>query len=280
MPTAYHVVNYRRLNPAQPVETLEALCRKALSSSDTNGVQLWNRAQDRIFSAPGGAQIMLNRVADLSSAVFGEMCLLEKNGLQALLEYTAADVQLSNITTAQIFNLEERIAPAGSQFVRGLAYWLSISNHLFFVKTQSMTPEHIRLYLEWLVKSPGLVLQAEFDRAQIGGGDIGDIRTVRISGRAPAITLSGKKPRATVKQVADKMVEFAQALPVVEALLGKSKTQSLVESLSPGEYLTVDASVKVRGRRSEESKTAMRELASALADITDGKILVEVKTER
>ncbi|MER8605553.1 hypothetical protein NKH48_17610 [Mesorhizobium sp. M1233] len=45
--------------------------------------------------------------------------------------------------------------------------------------------------------------------------------------------------------------------------------------LGPDEYLTVDASVKVRGKRTEESKANLKKLANDLADITDGTVQVE-----
>ena len=44
----------------------------------------------------------------------------------------------------------------------------------------------------------------------------------------PSIT---KKVQRTARRIADRIVEFQQALPVVEALLGKAKADSLVDSL-------------------------------------------------
>ena len=39
---------------------------------------------------------------------------------------------------------------------------------------------------------------------------------------------------------------FDQAVPIVKALVGEKRANSLVDSLGPNEYLSVDASVKVR----------------------------------
>ncbi len=236
-------------------------------------------------------QIVLNRVADLTDAVFGEMCLVDSKGIQALLEQTASKVELSNITTAEIYALQEREAPKGSQFVRGMAYWLAIGSHLFFVKTQSMSPTHMHKYFAWLLgkKESGLltgtkfVLQAEFDKSKISG-DIGDIRNLRVrGGTAPQFVAntendaSEQKTVSTTRKVADRFVQFSQAMPIVEALLGKSRAESLVKSLGQDEYLSVDASVKVRGRRTEQSKKQLKELTNELADFTDGSVLVEGK---
>src|SRR5262249_23705355 len=106
MSNTYLMVNYRRFGAPQAL-SLEALCRTALGHTGTTGVPLWERALDRLFSCleGDGRQIMLNRVADLSSAVFGEMCLLQRDGLQALIALTADKVKLSNLTIAEIFPL-------------------------------------------------------------------------------------------------------------------------------------------------------------------------------
>jgi hypothetical protein len=93
-------------------------------------------------------------------------------------------------------------------------------------------------------------------------------------GSIPTVT---QKIRSTARKIVDKSVVFDQAMPIVEAIIGRKRTQSLVDSLGPNEYLSVDASVKVRGKRTEESREQMQELASELADMTDGKVQVEGK---
>jgi hypothetical protein len=124
-----------------------------------------------------GRRIFLNKVADLSDAVFGEMCLAQAKDLQALLNMKPSEVKLSDLTTATLYDLDEQEAPQGSQFVRGLAYWLAIGNHVLFVKTHAMTPELVRQYLDWLLKSRGAVvdpalsfaLNAEVDKSATAG---------------------------------------------------------------------------------------------------------------
>jgi hypothetical protein len=181
------MVHYRRFDFGEADlkgASLESLCRTPLGETDASEATLWERAQDRLFDLAdvSARQILLNKVADLSSAVFGEMCLVQSGDLQALLDLKASKVRLSKITTAEIFNLDERTAPAGSQFIRGMAYWLAIENHIFLVKTQSMTVDHVHAYLDWLLKkrtstiAEGIAfsLRAELDRSQVAG-DIGEI---------------------------------------------------------------------------------------------------------
>ncbi len=302
MPTAYHMVHYRRFDAGKfdlNGETLETLCRSALNTSDSASTPLWERPGDRLFDL-GGAdnrRVFLNKVADLSSAVFGELCLAQTRDLQALLSMTPSKVQLSNLTTAVVYDLDEREAPTGSQFIRGLAYWMAIGNHLFFVKTHSMSSDLIHQYLDWMLKAktsvagPDLVfaLQAEVDQTQ-GAGDIGDIRSLRVAGKtAPQMRITPSsdgdgaaqaKEVKTSRSIADRFAQMQQALPIVEAVLGKAKTDSLVDSLGPDEYLAVEASVKVRGRRTEQSKAQMQGIANDLADMDDAKVQIEGKDGR
>jgi hypothetical protein len=288
------MVNYRRfeVEAEHESETLESLCREALSSTNDKGVSLWERAEDRLLDLgePGGKQLILNKVADLSSAVFGEMCLIQSRGLQALLERRVSKVKLSDLTTAEIFNLDERFAPNGSQFIRGMGYWLAIGNHLFFIKTQSLLANHMADYIKWLLEQSASIaakkylfnLRAEFDRTQLIG-DLGDIKKLRVSGISTphiAVDISAQleeKTVATSRKVTDKTFLFERAREVTEALMGKSHTDSLVESLGPEEYLAVDASVKVKGRRTETSKAKLREIANDLSDLTDAKVQIEGK---
>lgn len=291
--SSYHMVHYRRnerTNWPNGAPTLEALCRTVLGTVDGNGLTLWERAAGRAFQFvdPEPKQILLNKVADLQSAVFGELCLVQSKDLQALIDMTATKKQLSDLTTAEIYDLSEKEAPKGSQFIRGLLYWIVIGDHVFFVKLQGMTADLMQDYLNWLLFSvPGasppsnIALKAQFDPSV---EKIGDVRSLRVSGKSAAhisvrpapVEQEGRTTR-TVRQVKDAVIEAAMAIPVVEAIFGKAKTESLLESLSNDEYLSVDASVKVRGKRTAESRAKLQELAGELAGMSDADVRIEGK---
>lgn len=297
MNTIYHMVHYRRFKASRRAlsgRTLEDLCREALNTK-VGRASLWSRPQDRVFDVGGtdGRKIFLNKVADLSDAVFGEMCLAQDRDLQALLRMEPSEVQLSSLTTATVYDLDEREAPTGSQFIRGLAYWLAIGNHIFFVKTHSMTPELLRIYIDWLLKMRGQVIDSElpvaFD-AQIdktkGAGDIGEIRRLRVKGTAaPQMAISvpeelEDREVATSRRIADRVARMHQAVPIVEALFGKKRADSLVQSLGPKEYLAVEASVKVQGKRTEKSRAKLQSIANDIADTSDAQVQIEGKDGR
>jgi hypothetical protein len=288
------MVHYRRFDAEEKAlrgRTLEVLCREALNK-EVNGSKLWARPDDRLFDVGDGRKIFLNKVADLSSAVFGEMCLVQSKDLQALLKMEPSEIELSDLTTATVYDLNEREAPEGSQFIRRLGYWLAIGNHVLFIKTNSMTPELVKLYVDWLLKTRGAVvdaalafdLNAEFDKTATAV-DIGEVRNLRIAGKsAPQVVSVPDEPQRkqvrTSRRIADKFAQMQQAVPIVEALFGKKQADSLVESLGPDEYLAVEASVKVRGRRTEESRKKFQAIANDLADASDAKVQIEGKDGR
>lgn len=293
MATAYHMVHYRKFEAdSSSPGSLEILCRKALDHRGERSDALWSRADDRMFDLKDnvGGKILLNKVADLSSAVFGEMCFIESRGLQALLQLTASKVKLSDLTVAEIYDLQERSAPNGSQFIRGLAYWLAIGDHLFFVKTQAMTPDRMHAYFNWLWKERTqsapidltFRLRAELDRSA-HAGDVGDIRRLKISGNSlPRMVATAgegapKRVRSTERAKRERKFVTEQAAEISRVVFGANETQSLLNSLGPGEYLAAEASVAVRGRRTEESKKKMRELVDQVADESDAKVQVEGK---
>ena len=293
--TVYHMVHYREFshdNAAQSSTTLENLVRSRLSAVGPHGVIRWESIEDRVLDLQDGSgmEIILNRVADLSSAVFGEMCLAHQNGVQALLNLTAKKHQTSTLTLAEVYSLLEQGAPEGSRYVRGLAYFLIIGNHIFFIRTQLLNPEGIEQYLRWLLTfgaggmpmATTMSLESRFDKAALGG-DIGDVKALRVSGpsfpqmQITPINKKQERERSTTKKIADKVIEFGQAFELASTLLGPANAKRLAESLGPKERLVVDATVRVRGTRTETSKSEMSNLAKQLDGLTEGKITIEAK---
>ena len=157
-----------------------------------------------------------------------------------------------------------------------------------------MTLEILRQYVDWLLKSATstapaeleVALNAELDRTK-AAGDIGEIRSLRVTGRASpqiAVSVPTEEPKkrevSTSRRVAQRYAQMKQAVPIVEALFGKQKADSLVESLGPNEYLVAEAAVRVRGKRTEESRVKMQSIANDLADQSDAKVQIEGKDGR
>lgn len=290
----YHMVHYREFShddKARASETLESLIRASLNATNSDGFARWESIEERLLPLNNGTgmDLVLNRVADLTTAVFGEMCLIHQNAMLTLLEMNAKKQKLSAVTMAEIYSLTEATAPKGSQYVKGLTYFIAIGNHLFFIRNQSLTYQHIEIYLAWLIEigPKGLSngppsFQSKFDKSAYAG-DIGDIRALRVHGPsfpqmaiAPA-TPAKTKERNTTRKIADKFVQFEQAYNVAKALLGPAKAEELASSLGPKERLVVDATVKVKGTRTDESKAKLAEIAKEMDALTDGKVGIEGK---
>lgn len=291
MPSKYHTVNYRRFN-IDPIPkenpSLEKICRDVLNHKEDKQETLWERANDRIYSIENGRKLILNKITDLSSAIFGELCLIDRNGTQALLNAQRVKKQLSDLTLAEVFDLKESSAPKNHEFIKGIAYWMAIGNHFFFIKMHDITVADITNYINWLIKinisgignENNISLQAEFDKS-VTPKNIGDIRKLKVIGKSKPILsidpILEVKEKKTSKKVIDKFTEFAQAVPIIKALIGEERTKSLLNSLGPKEHLAVDASIRVQGKRTDNSKKELQNIASNLADITDGEIRIQGK---
>ena len=130
----------------------------------------------------------------------------------------------------------------------------------------------------WVGDPP--LFQSKFDKSAYAG-DIGDIRALRVHGPSfPQMTIAPASPAQTkernaTRKIADKFAQFEQAFDVVKALLGPAKAEELASSLGPKERLVVDATVKVKGTRTEESKSKLAEIAKEIDAITDGSVGIE-----
>lgn len=293
----YHMVHYREFvvsGATANQASLEQLLRLGLSANGAAGLSKWESIGDRLMPMldGSGTELVLNRVADLKSAVFGEMCLVHQDAMQALLDLKAQKAQLSAITLAEIYDLTEKSAPKGQVYVKGISYFLSIGNHLFFIRGQSITATHIENYIFWLLSGLGsghmggqADFHSKFDRSAYAG-DIGDIQALRISGPSfpqMSIAPTGKKQereRGTTRKIAEKFVQFGQAFEIAKTLLGPTKAEELAASLGPKERLVVDASLKVRGSRTLESRQKLSEIAKGLDSMTDGIVGVEGRDGR
>ena len=84
---AYHMVHYREFSVATepPVAPLEQLARAQLSAPGPSETPRWESISDRMMDVGDGSgfELVLNRVADLSSAIFGEMCLIHRSGVHS-----------------------------------------------------------------------------------------------------------------------------------------------------------------------------------------------------
>lgn len=292
----YHRVHYRRIETKDGEPSFEELCREALEQQDADGETLFSRPDDRVMSITGddGArEVLMNRVADLTSAVFGEICLVLPNDLQAMLKRSTKQLQLSIKTTATVFDLSEAQAPKNTHFIRGTAYWLAVGNNLFFIQLNALSAKLLQSYLEWLIRATAEAqgvsrtvesFLVEVDVSQTGDKGIGEIKNLRITGASargiPVPVDDDRKVRRTSRRVKSEHKASEMAMPLVRAILGELTAKSLADSLGPEEYLTASGEVRVSGKRTDQSRERIRKIAHEIADTTDAEVTVEGKDGR
>lgn len=127
-----------------------------------------------------------------------------------------------------------------------------------------------------------MILDPRIDPS-ISAKDIGEIKALKVGGPSfPQMTITPtndaeEKERSTTRKIADKFIQFEKAFDLAKTLLGDTKAQELADSLGPKERLVVDASVKIKGTRTEKSREKLKEIAKSLDTMTEGKIAVEGK---
>ncbi|QFQ88233.1 hypothetical protein F8A10_11995 [Paracoccus kondratievae] len=303
MSVSYHMVHYRTFAAkGQQIGSLEEGCRLALSGKDREAKPLWLRPADRIMlesSANGdftGRRFLMNRVADLKTAIFGEVCCVHEKDLQALLRLEAQTKALTDETDTAFFDLSEAEAPNGTHFIRGIGYWLAVGDHLFLITLQTVTPKQIIEYLAWLISvfgPPGTVITSdlfkiELDAAVLGEDSVGQVRSLKIKGNSPkgikVPVETGEMAASAVPQrksysrrVRAEHKTHSAAMRIVEAVLGPDQVNRLVRSLGPEEYIAAEAEIRVKGARTEATLKNVKEIASAIADETDAHVEIEGK---
>ena len=233
----------------------------------------------------------MNRVADLASGMFGEVCASNERDLQALLRSTAKTQKLTARAETSYYDLEEATAPSGTQFIRGLAYWLAIGNHLFFITLQACTARQLIDYLTWLIGTsmpPGAAsvesshFEIELDKSVIGAENIGSIRKLKIGGNSPLgvavpqeVQPSTTRRRTYTRKTQSTHASHDKALEIVRAALGPTSAKRLVDGLGPEEYITAEAEIKIRGTKTEATMQNVRAVANEIADLTDAHVEIE-----
>jgi len=296
------MVHYRSFTvPKGSPETLESLCRSALAEK-RDDQELWRRPADRVLTISEEGkperQFLMNRVADLSSAMFGEVCAANDHDLQAMLKMDTRTEALTGVAETVFFDLAEAHAPDGSRFIRGIGYWFAIGNNLFFITLQSFTAKQLSTYLAWLIgqvaeskKVPLTddVFQLELDVSVIGPDSVGRVKKLRIRGNSPmglAVDVPSiedspadgtpvRKRRRYARKVRREHAHHERAMDIARAALGPANAESLLSSLGPDEYVAAEAEISIRGTRTDATLENVKRIASAISDETDAHIEVE-----
>lgn len=274
----YFEVHYRhaKFDPAGG-KSLQTCIHDALEKKDTSGKPLWKRPSDRIMAVagPNDEKLLFNTPADATTGIAGELCLYRQGAVQPALEFTAEEVETSDLTTATIYKILEEKAPQNREFITGVCYWLVIQDHVFFVTLRGFPKDFLQEFIRWLTGS-SFKLNAELDPSEIGA-DIGRVSKFVVRGAtgSPKYAVSPASVDGQAKVRKGKgAVPWDKAEKAIALTIGEDGLDRLKGSLGKRNQLFAETEWGVIGPRSKKLKETLTELATELADSHEGDVSV------
>lgn len=280
MADRYLPVNYRRASVAGG-GTLEAALRLSIDAVLESGQRFSDAPAERtMVLEKGGHELLLNEFADVVDGVAGIICEVIPGSMQPVLKRVSQEKKLTNLTTANIFEIAETAAGDDTDFVQGLCYFYVRNNHVLFTTVKGFRKADVGTFFAWLLdrfKAGVLSLEATLDKAEVGN-DLGRVSKFRIKGsssKGAGVALGVDhevKRRAGAKTVA-----WSKAEDVVRTVLPEDAFDKLLSSMGNKNHLVADVQWSVAGPRGKKVREAMQEIVTELADMDDGIIGIEAK---
>lgn len=292
-------IHYRRLtrdDNSFPAETFSNRIMAALNANAPDGAQIRSNVKHRITEAPGQPEYQraLNNFDIGDGYVFGTTCLFAPGQMQALLKLAGDEEQPDLAAVLDAYEIAEREAPAGHEYLHGLSYWLAKDDHFYQIQHVSLQSGAMEHYLTWLMRDQAKVigaghavtLQSVFDLGQLADDEPSFIQ---VGGIVPE-TLRAEPPRAAIPEPAAEVVEVEEREKIGGGLLGWSKGKQILEELYgamrarellaavPDEAsLEVSVSIGYRAKKRKLQKAFMKDLAAGLRNLPDGEVTVRTK---
>jgi hypothetical protein len=287
-------IHYRRLrrdNSQFPAgKTLASALNEALERS-IGGAKIRSSVANRLAEVPrqAGYKRVLNNFHFDSSTMFGDLCLFSPGQLQAFLRRSEGEEHTSLDEVLRAWSIAEKAAPAGTEYLHGISYWLAIDDHFYQIQHVAIQSKAMEEYFTWLLRDQAQVigpnnyveLQSEFDRAQIGD-DLGDVKTIEIGGLVPETAARAPDFQVidveTKETIGDRIAQtFQSARKILVDLLGDVEAQKIIDSVPPEAALEVTVNIGYRATKRRFQKEFMRNLAAGLRNVPDGEIRVRGK---
>ena len=292
-----HYRKLRRDNNQFPADvTLRDSIVAAMEVNLPNGSRVKQRVSNRLAPVPGqeGAQRLLNNYHAAEDYAFGTICLFSPGQLQALLKPTGGDLDEISADALEQWDIEERAAPTGNEYLHAICYWYAIGDHFYLIQHTSLQAKALEEYLTWLLRDQShaiggeffIELKAEFDRDQIG--DLSEVKTIEVGGLVPETVHQPEAPTANAgmktvevegrETIADRLkASFAKGRQILNDLLGDVEAQKIIDSMPEDAALDVTVNIGYRAKKRKLQREFMRNLESGLRNIPDGEIKVRDK---
>lgn len=285
-------VHYRQLQREVgqfPADTLSDVIAKALAKSIA-GETIGSIPNQRVADVPGAPEyrrLLLHSHVEPGNT-FGTMCLFAPGQQQAFLQLAAAAEHGGLEEALRQWEIKERAAPQGHEYLHGISYFLAIGDHFYQVQHIAIQAKAAEEYLTWLLRDKAQViapahyvaLKSVFDRAQVGT----DLTSIEIGGLVPETVVHPEPDfeRAAPPQAVD-VVEreslgeraastFDKGIKILQELLGPVETDRIIAAMPAEASLEVKVNIGYRARKTKLRKEVMANLEAGLRNIPDGEI--------
>jgi hypothetical protein len=280
MTDRYLPVNYRHaaVSSGMPLEQALRGCIDAVVDSGKRFSEA--PAERTMMLEKGGFELLLNEFADVVDGVAGIICELVPGSMQPVLRRISQEKKLTNLTTANIFEIAEADAGKDTDFVQGICYFYVRNNHVLFTTVKGFRKADVGSFFDWLLqrfKAGAVELDAALDRAEVGT-DLGRVSKFRIkgsSGKGKGVALG--VDREVKRRAGARTVAWSKAEDVVRTVLPEDAFDKLVSSLSDKNHLVADVQWSVAGPRGKKVREAVQQVVTELADMDDGIVGIEAK---
>ena len=237
----------------------------------------WKLRVETVMADPPQSRLINNVHADRLTT-FGALCLYAQHQMQAMI---ATD---SRSPSADV-TIRDAPAPAGRDFLYGIAYWLLVGDHCYVVQHPRVTSKSLEAYLTWLLRESAMldnsqtfVLRSEFDVSAIGG-ELDDVTSIEVGGLVPE-TLSNETPQNSDREVEERRSlreikpTFAKAQEVLQRLLGPLRATQIMGDVPDGAALDVTVNIGYRSKRRKVDRTVLKDIATHLRNLGDGDVKI------
>ncbi|MCY4548169.1 MAG: hypothetical protein OXC28_07365 [Defluviicoccus sp.] len=292
--TKYAMVLYRKLvregAGIASGKALSGAIRQALDRQHPGGELYRKNWQLSLTVSPDdpNQQRLANNVHTDAESAFGTLCAFTPGDLQILID--------ANTAPGGSADVNELIAPAGNEFLKGMAYWLVVGDHCYIVQHVAVRTKAFEEYLTWFLRDAqaisaqgAIVLQTAFDAASVGG-DLDNVQSIQIGGVVPETVepADAKAPSAVMRTLAvdvretlgRERPEFGKSMNILTELFGTIGAQEILAKVPSEAFLEVLVSIGYRAKRRKMDRSSMKDIATSLRNIDDGEVTVRSKDGR
>ncbi len=288
MPKVTKRVHYRRFDPNQngwSKGNLQSMLTSALGNRVASGLTVNDDWSARTLPVPGEPQLkrFAHNITVAPTDIAGTLCLFSPDDwAPVLIREGAASAHKSLDEALREVEIAERPPLEGEDYLRGVAYWLVVNDHLFVVQHTSIQTKAFEEYFKMLFDMTGVTtegetfgLKAVFNKTVVGG-DLEEIMAVEVGGilshGLPEIISTEAKIIEEQETIGRTTSRFDKALDVLKAVFGEPDAERILRDIPQEAELEVDVRFGYKTRRRGVSRAALADIARSARNLPDGEV--------